>query len=54
MYFDEPVVEVGPSAVSCGVRGILSVNGLLILLLGILPGGLMALCVQAVQGSLLH
>ena len=30
------------------VRAVLSVNGLLVLVLGIVPGGLMALCAQAV------
>jgi len=55
MYFDEPVVEDDVAPVSGGVRGVLSLNGLLIILLGILPGGLMALCVQAIQASaLLH
>jgi len=39
-------------AATCGQRGVLSVNGLLILVLGLLPGGLMALCVQAIRSSL--
>jgi len=52
VYFDEPVAEVGPVAASCGPRGVLSLNGALILVLGILPGGLMALCVHAIQTSL--
>jgi NADH-quinone oxidoreductase subunit N len=54
MYFDEPgeaAAEPGPA--SCGASGIMSINGLLILLLGVLPGGLMALCAQAIQASLL-
>jgi len=33
-------------------RSVLSVNGALVLLLGILPGGLMALCAQAVAALL--
>ena len=37
---------------SAGQRAVLSVNGLLILVLGILPGGLMALSVQAIRSSL--
>jgi NADH-quinone oxidoreductase subunit N len=54
MYFDDPAEDATLSPVSCGVRGVMSLNGLLILLLGVLPGGLMAVCVQAVQTSLLH
>ncbi|HEY0294864.1 MAG TPA: NADH-quinone oxidoreductase subunit NuoN [Bordetella sp.] len=54
MYFEEPAADATVAPVSCGVRGVLSINGLLIILLGILPGGLMTLCVQAVQASLLH
>jgi len=52
MYFDEPAADAPPVAPGRGQCGVLSVNGALILLLGILPGGLMALCVQAIQTSL--
>ena len=34
------------------VRVVLSLNGALILVLGLLPGGLMALCAQAIVKSL--
>jgi NADH-quinone oxidoreductase subunit N len=55
MYFDDPAEDAGAvSPVPCGVRGVMSLNGLLIILLGILPGGLMAACIQAIQVSLLH
>ncbi len=55
MYFDDPAENAGAIApVSGAVRGVLSLNGLLIILLGILPGGLMAVCVQAIQVSLLR
>lgn len=55
MYFDDPAEDAGEVApVPCGVRGVMSINGLLIILLGILPGGLMAACMQAIQVSLLH
>jgi NADH-quinone oxidoreductase subunit N len=47
MYFDEPITATTVSA-PMDVRAVLSVNGLLVLILGILPGGLMALCAQAV------
>ena len=51
-YFDEPEGEVAPIQATCAQRGLMSINGLLILLLGVLPGGLMALCVRAIQTSL--
>jgi NADH-quinone oxidoreductase subunit N len=47
MYFDEPITATTVSA-PLDVRAVLSVNGLLVLVLGIVPGGLMALCAQAV------
>ena len=47
MYFDEPTqtadIEAGLDA-----RSVLSINGALVLVLGIVPGGLMTLCAQAV------
>lgn len=46
MYFDEPITATTVAA-SMQVRAVLSINGLLVLVLGILPGGLMALCYQA-------
>jgi NADH-quinone oxidoreductase subunit N len=47
MYFDLPTSSAAISA-PLDVRAVLSINGALVLLLGILPGGLMALCAQAV------
>jgi NADH-quinone oxidoreductase subunit N len=47
MYFDEPV-DTAPVAGALGPRALMSVNGLLVLLLGIFPGGLMALCSAAI------
>ncbi len=51
MYFDAPTqtaaIEAGADA-----RSVLSVNGALVLVLGVLPGGLMALCAQAVASLL--
>jgi NADH-quinone oxidoreductase subunit N len=48
MYFDAPTqtadIEAGADA-----RSVLSLNGALVLALGILPGGLMTLCAQAVS-----
>jgi NADH-quinone oxidoreductase subunit N len=47
MYFDAPVSTEAVSA-STDVRVVLSINGALVLLLGLMPGGLMTLCAQAV------
>ncbi|OZI61712.1 NADH-quinone oxidoreductase subunit NuoN [Bordetella genomosp. 11] len=52
VYFDDPVGEAHPVSASCVQRGLMSLNGALLLLLGLLPGGLMAACVRAVQTSL--
>jgi NADH-quinone oxidoreductase subunit N len=51
MYFDAPITATTVSA-PLDVRAVLSVNGALVLLLGVLPGGLMALCVQAITLTL--
>jgi NADH-quinone oxidoreductase subunit N len=51
MYFDEPVTATTVSA-STDVRVVLSVNGLLVLVLGIVPGALMALCADAIARML--
>jgi len=47
MYFDEPV-DTHPIEGTRDVRILLSFNGAAVLLLGILPGGLMQLCAQAI------
>jgi NADH-quinone oxidoreductase subunit N len=47
MYFDEPTSNAVISA-PLDVRAVLSLNGALVLVLGLLPGGLMALCARAV------
>ena len=47
MYFDEPITATTVSA-PLDVRAVLSVNGALVLGLGLLPGGLMALCAKAI------
>jgi len=51
MYFDTPV-DVAPIAPRGDVRLLLSANGLAMLLLGILPEPLMALCLYSIQVSL--
>ena len=47
MYFDEPITATTVSAPT-DVRTVLSLNGALVLILGIVPGGLMSLCANAV------
>lgn len=47
MYFQPPVQTAGIEA-PFDVRAVLTVNGALVLGLGLLPGGLMALCAQAI------
>jgi NADH-quinone oxidoreductase subunit N len=51
MYFDQPITATTVSA-PLDVRAVLSINGALILILGILPGGLMTLCAQAIVKTL--
>jgi NADH-quinone oxidoreductase subunit N len=51
MYFDPPLTAATVSA-SADVRFVLALNGGLVLLLGLLPGGLMALCANAVVQAL--
>ena len=51
MYFDEPVTATTVSA-DTDVRVVLSINGLLVLVLGIVPGALMALCANSVARML--
>jgi NADH-quinone oxidoreductase subunit N len=51
MYFDSPTDTA--ELVSTGdVRALLSINGAAVLLLGLLPGGLMAMCAQAIVKAL--
>jgi NADH-quinone oxidoreductase subunit N len=47
MYFEEPTSSITVSA-PLDVRVVLSVNGALVLILGLVPSGLMTLCAQAV------
>ena len=51
MYFDAPITATTVSAPT-DVRVVLSINGALVLLLGILPGGLMTLCARAIITTL--
>jgi NADH-quinone oxidoreductase subunit N len=51
MYFDAPITATTVSAPT-DVRVVLCINGALLLILGILPGGLMNLCAQAIVKTL--
>jgi NADH-quinone oxidoreductase subunit N len=51
MYFDEPT-DTAPIVASGEVKTLLSLNGAAVLLFGLLPGGLMALCVNAIGKAL--
>jgi NADH-quinone oxidoreductase subunit N len=47
MYFDAPT-QTAPIEAPSDARALLYVNGLAVLVLGIMPGGLMTLCGQAI------
>ncbi|MEO6016812.1 MAG: NADH-quinone oxidoreductase subunit NuoN [Polaromonas sp.] len=49
MYFDAPQGNVQPISAPADARVVLSINGALILILGIMPGGLMTLCAQSIS-----
>ncbi|MFN9749679.1 MAG: NADH-quinone oxidoreductase subunit NuoN [Burkholderiales bacterium] len=51
MYFDDPVHEQ-PIVAGADVQAVLSINGLAAIVLGIVPGGLMALCSEALAKAL--
>jgi len=51
MYFDAPVQTAAIDA-PAAVRIVLGINGALVLLLGIVPGGLMALCASALASMM--
>lgn len=54
MYFDEPT-DTAPAIgepVSLHVRAVLAINGAAVLVLGLLPGGLMAACAEAIRITL--
>jgi len=51
MFFDEPADRT-PLTTPGDVRVVMSLNGLAVLVFGLLPGGLMALCAQAIVKAL--
>ncbi len=48
MYFDKPTITTSTKSAPLDVRVVLSINGALLLVLGLLPGSLMALCANAI------
>ena len=51
MYFDAPLSHnAQPISAPADTKIVLAVNGALILILGIVPGGLVTLCVQSISG----
>ncbi len=52
MFFDEPAEGVPPTGYGLGASTLLSVNGVAVLLLGLLPGPLLAFCIEAIRLSL--
>jgi NADH-quinone oxidoreductase subunit N len=52
MYFDNPV-DRSPITPRTGMSWVLSLNGIAMLILGILPGGLMTLCENSIARSLM-
>ena len=51
MYFDSPITATTVTAAK-DVRVVLGLNGALVLILGLVPGGLMGLCASAIVQSL--
>ena len=52
MYFDEPAARQPVVQRGAGVSALLAVNGAAVLVLGLLPGGLMAMCRDAILKAL--
>ena len=52
MYFDEPVHEASITG-SLFAKGLLSLNAILVLVIGIVPAGLMSICLEAMRRTLL-
>jgi NADH-quinone oxidoreductase subunit N len=50
MYFDAPLSHnAQPVSAPADAKAVLAINGALILILGIMPGGLMTLCAQSIS-----
>jgi NADH-quinone oxidoreductase subunit N len=51
MYFDVSQ-DAAPISAGAGNRALLALNGVAVLLLGIVPGPLMTVCLRAIQHTL--
>jgi NADH-quinone oxidoreductase subunit N len=51
MYFDDPQ-DTAPLSGSAGKRALLALNGVAVLVLGLVPGPLMTICLQAISHTL--
>ena len=51
MFMEEPT-DTTPIMADTGARALLSINGAALLVLGLMPGGLLALCVAAMKASI--
>jgi NADH-quinone oxidoreductase subunit N len=51
MYFDEPT-DLTPATAPADAKFVLALNGAAVLVFGLLPGGLMAMCAQAIVKAL--
>jgi NADH-quinone oxidoreductase subunit N len=52
MYFDPPAAGMPAIQTGTGVSALLAINGAAVLVLGLLPGGLMAMCRDAILKAL--
>jgi NADH-quinone oxidoreductase subunit N len=52
MYFDAPVGEGEKLEASAGLRSMLTINGAVVIALGLFPADLMNLCYQAIRTTL--
>jgi NADH-quinone oxidoreductase subunit N len=51
MWFDEPV-DTAPIVANFDTKAVLSLNGVAIVLLGVMPGSLLAICLAAIKATL--
>jgi len=49
MYFDKPADDVQPIEAGSDIKAVLSLNGIMVLVLGIFPGGLLTICANSLM-----
>ena len=49
MYFDKPEENAQPIQAGSDIKAVLSLNGIMVLVLGIFPGGLLAICANSIM-----